>query len=265
MIEDASMAALLDGTELPAGAAPELRPLAHALAGLRGQPGHDELAGEAETLVAFRRQFAAPGGAHRPSAVKRRPAARRRPLLSRPLAAGTAAAFLGLAGTATAAYAGALPPVAQRVAHDIIGAPAPAARPAARPPSGTPGNAAYGLCTAWTHAREHGTRKQQAAAFTRLAVAAGGAGKVTAYCAAVPAPGRTPAHPRTALPTPHGSGKPTALPTPQGSGKPTALPTPQGSGKPTALPTPHGSGKPTALPTPHGSSAPPTARPTQHS
>ena len=242
MIEDTSLAALLDGTELPAGAPPELHPLAQALAGLRGQPARAELAGEAETLAAFRGQFAAPGGAHRPPAGQR-------PLLSRPLAAraaAAAAAVLGLAGAATAAYAGALPPVAQRVAHDIIGAPAPAARPAASPPLGTPGHAAFGLCTAWAHAREHGTHKQQAAAFARLAAAAGGAGKVTAYCAAVPAPGRTPARPRTALPTPHGSGRPTALPTPHGSGRPTALPTPHGSGQPTALPTPHGSGQPTA-------------------
>jgi hypothetical protein len=260
MIEDTSLAALLDGTDLPAGAAPELHPLAHALAGLRGQPARDELAGEAETLAAFRRQFTTADGAQWPPATKRR-ALRSRPLAAR--AAGAAAAVLGLAGIATAAYAGELPPAAQRLAHDILGAPAPATRPAGRTPLSTPGHAAYGLCTAWAHAREHGTHQQQAAAFGNLAAAAGGAGNVTAYCAAVPPASRTPAPSRTAQPAPHGSGRPTALPTPHGSGQPTALPTPHGSGQPTALPTPHGSGQPTALPTPHGSGQP-TALPTPH-
>jgi hypothetical protein len=257
MIGDTAMAALLAGADLPAGAAPELRPLAQALAELRGRPASDELAGEADSLAAFRQQFSAPGTGYRPQA-------RNRPLLSRRLPAKAAAAValvLGLGGAATAAYAGSLPPVVQRLAHDILGAPAPGGQPASRPSLTGPGPATYGLCTAWAQAREHGTGQQRAAAFRKLAVAAGGAGNVTAYCATATPPGTPPSPRPTAAPTPHGSGKPTALPTPQGSGKPTALPTPQDSGKPTAVPTPHSSRKPTAVPTPQGPGKP-AAQPT---
>jgi hypothetical protein len=248
MIGDTAMAALLAGADLPAGAAPELRPLAQALAELRGQPASDELTGEADTLAAFRQQFSAPGTGYRPQARNRPPLPRRLPAK----AAAAAAVILGLGGAATAAYAGSLPPVVQRLAHDILGAPAPGGQPASRPSLTGPGPATYGLCTAWARAREHGTGQQRAAAFRKLAAAAGGAGNVTAYCATATPSGTPPLHRPTALPTPHGSGKPAALPTPRGSGKPTALPMPRGSGKPTALPTPRGSGKPTALPTPHG-------------
>jgi hypothetical protein len=253
LISDAALAALLTGAELPPGAAPELRPLAEALAELGGRPAGDELAGEADTLTAFRAHFGARGPAHRVSR-NRPPRLRSRHLPLR--AAAAAATILGLGGLATAAYAGALPSGLQRLAHDIIGAPAAGARPAARPSPAIPaasGQPGYGLCTAWAHAKAHGTRKQRAAAFNELAAAAGGPGNVTAYCTATaqtPSPSFRPAP----IP-PHPSGKPTALPTPHGSAKPTALPTPHGSGKPTALPTPHASGKPTALPTPHNSAS----------
>jgi hypothetical protein len=273
LISDASLAALLTGAELPPGAAPELRSLAEALAELAGRPVGDELAGEAGTLTAFREHFGAPGSA-RHRGRNRRPRSRRLPLR----AAAAVTTILGLGGLATAAYAGALPAGWQRLAHDVIGAPAAGAQPAARPSPAVPatsGQLGHGLCTAWAHARAHGTRKQRAAAFNALAAAAGGPGNVAAYCTATartaapssshPAP--TPAHHSgmpTVLPTPHGSGKPTAQPTPHGSGKPTVLPTPHGSGKPTAQPTPPSSDGPTVLPTPHGSGKP-TAQPTPHS
>jgi hypothetical protein len=249
VIEDASLAALLAGAELPAGPAPELRSLAEALAGLKGQPASDELAGEAVTLVAFRNQFGALGIARRPRAQK--PAA---PLRSLPVkaAAAVTATVLSLGGIATAAYAGGLPAGLQRLAHDIIGAPPPGSQPATRPSRAGPAvtsHRAVGLCAAWTYAKADGTRKQQAVAFGKVAAGAGGPDNVTAYCA-------TAAHPRTSpsprphpAPTPHGSGKPTGLPAPHGSGKPTALPARQGSGKPSGLPTPHGSGGPTVHPT----------------
>jgi hypothetical protein len=254
MIEDASLAALLAGTELPPGSGPELRPLAEALAELRGQPASDELEGEAETLAAFRSQFGAPRTAHR------QPAGMPPPRRLLPVKAAAAAAIaLSLGGIVTAAYAGALPTAVQRFAHDLIGAPPSGAQPAIRPSSARPatvGDPAYGLCTAWAHAKAHGTAEQRAAAFGRLAAAAGGAGNVTGYCAAAAPPG-TPA-PRTPqpVPTPHSTGQPTGLPTPHGSGEPTGLPTPHGTGKPTGLPTPHGTGKPTGFPTPHVSGDP---------
>jgi hypothetical protein len=255
-IEDTSLAALLAGAELPTGSAPELRSLAEALAGLRARPASDELQGEAETLAAFRSQSGAPPHtAHRPPA-------RKAPLLVK--AAAAVATVLSLSGIAAAAYAGALPAPVQRLAHDVIGAPPPGTpQPALTPFSAGPattGGPGYGLCTAWAYARAHGTRKQQAAAFGRLAAAAGGAGKVTAYCATAAPPGTTPSQMPQPAPAPHGTGRPAGLPAPHGSGKPSVLPTPHPSEGPTVHPTPHATGKPSMLPTPHGTTGP-TAHP----
>ena len=251
-IGDTSLAALLAGTQLPPGAGPELRPLAEALAGLRARPASDELAGEAETLAAFRSQFGAPRMAHRSPA--RTPRSRRR---LRPVkAAAAAATVLSLGGIATAAYAGALPAPVQRFAHDIAGAPAPAGQPALTPTSARPATTdgpAYGLCTAWAHVKAHGTAAQRAAAFSRLAAAAGGAGNVTAYCATAAPPGTSPSQSPQPSPAPHATGKPSGLPAPRGSGKPTGLPSPHGTRAPTVRPTPHGTGKPSGLPTPRHS------------
>jgi len=252
MIEDTSLAALLAGTQLPTGSAPELRPLAEALAELRARPASDELAGEAETLTAFRNQFGAARTIHRPPA--RKPSRLSRPLLVK--AATAAAAFLSLSGIAAAAYAGALPAPVQQLAHDAIGAPPPGPQPAITPSSAGPatsGGPAYGLCTAWAHAKAHGTRKQQAAAFGRLAAAAGGPSKVTAYCATAAPPGTPPSQIPQPAPAPHTTGQPSGFPTPHGSGRPSVLPTPHGSGQPSVLPTPHSTGQPSVLPTPRGS------------
>ncbi len=246
LISDASLAALLAGAQLPPGHPPELRPLAEALAELAGRPAEDELDGEAETLMAFRHHFGATEPAQR-AARNHAPRSRYRPV---PLGAAAAAAtILGLGGLATAAYAGALPAGLQRLAHDIVGAPAPGRQPAAGPsppgPAAT-GQPGYGLCTAWAQAKAHGTGTQQAAAFEELASAAGGPGNVTAYCAAV-RPGGPPSFRPSPAPAPsRRSGRPAAVPTPHDSGRPAAVPTP---------PTPHGSGKPAGLPTPHNSGA----------
>ncbi|HEY2576537.1 MAG TPA: hypothetical protein VGI74_09545 [Streptosporangiaceae bacterium] len=276
LISDASLAALLAGARLPAGSAPRLRPLAESLAGLTDQPSSGELDGEAQTLAAFRKQFASARQAGR---------SRRRwgRLLPRPLpvksaAAAMVAAIFSLGGFAATAYAGALPAPLQRLAHEIIAAPAPDGQPAPRPSTATPavtGPAAYSLCTAWAQAKAHGSDAQQAVAFGKLAAAAGGADHVAAYCAAAtragsppsgrPHPARTPggSGKPSGLPSPRGSGKPTGLPAPGGSGKPSGLPSPRGSGKPTGLPAPGGSGKPSGLPSPRGSGKP-TGLPTSH-
>ncbi len=160
-MRDASLAALLAGAEPAEGLAPGLRSLADALAALTARPGSDELAGEA--------------------------------------------AALGLGGFATAAFAGALPAPAQQFAHHTFGAPAAGGgQPTGTHPSATAtpagpdatGPAAFGLCTAWAHAKAHGTSSQQAVAFRNLAAVAGGAGNVAAYCAAVPHPtGQPTSHP----------------------------------------------------------------------
>jgi hypothetical protein len=253
MIQDASLAALLAGRELPPGSGPELRRLAAALAELRGQPASDELAGEAETLAAFRSQFGAPRAPHQPPA----PTPPRRRLLV--MAAAAAATVLSLGGIATAAYAGALPAQVQRLAHDIIGAPPPDTQPAPTPSSARPataGDPGYGLCTAWAHAKAHGTAEQRAVAFRRLAAAAGGAGNVTRYCATAAPPGMRYSQTPQPSPAPHATGKPAGVPAPHASGKPSGLPTPHHTGTPTVQPTPHSTGKPSSLPTPHGSSGP---------
>src|SRR5215472_11503836 len=249
LISDAALAALLAGAELPPGAAPQLRPLAEALAELTGAPVGDELAGEAATLTAFREHFGPMSSSHYVSRNRRsRPRPRHLPLR----AAAAAATIVGLGSLATAAYAAALPAGMQHLAHDVIGAPEVGAQPAARPSPAIPaasGQPGHGLCAAWTHAKAHGTRKQRAVAFRELAAAAGGPANVTAYCTATAHTATPPSSHPAPTPSQH-SGEPTSLPTPHGSGKPTALPTPHGSGKPTALPTPHGSGEPTGQPAP---------------
>lgn len=127
----------------------------------------------------------------------------------------------------------------RQLAHDTIGAPSPHAsahagnKPDARH-SGTPvgpnasGPAAFGLCTAYTHAKHHGTAAQKATAFRNLEKAAGGAANVVSFCAAIAHPGHS-ATPQTGAPTAHPSGPPTPHPT----GKPSPHPT----GKPSSHPT----------------------------
>jgi hypothetical protein len=243
-ISDASLAALLAGAELPAGSPPELQPVADVLAALTAGPAGDELAGEAAALAAFRNRAGVPVPAHR-SRHRRHPVPVS--LLSARAAAAAAVAALGIGGFATAAFAGALPAPAQQFAHHTIGAPAPdRGQPAGTHPSatGTPagpdatGPAAFGLCTAWAHAKAHGTSSQQATAFRNLAAAAGGAANVAAYCAAVPHPAASSA------PTPHATGPSAAHPT----GPPTSHPTGPPSSHPTGPPSSHPTGQPTSHP-----------------
>jgi hypothetical protein len=159
-------------------------------------------------------------------------------LLSAKAAAAAAAAAVTIGGLATAAYAGALPGAAQQVAHDTIGAPSPRASsgPSTHPtpvgPNAT-GPAAFGLCTAYEHAKAHGTASQKAVAFRNLAAAAGGAANVDAYCATVPHPGTSPSgahssHP-SGPPSAHRSGPPSLHP----SGPPSSHP----SGPPSSVPS----------------------------
>ena len=167
-------------------------------------------------------------------------------LLSAKLAAAAAAAAVTLGGAAAAAYAGKLPAPMQKIAHDTIGAPkTPDAHPTSHPtpqPNSTalPGHAAYGLCTAYTHLKAHGSSGQKAVAFRKLAAVAGGAAHVKAYCAGVTHPGSP--SPRT--PATHPAGKPSTVPSHVGSTHP--------AGKPSALPShgpaTHPAGKPTSHP-----------------
>jgi hypothetical protein len=62
------------------------------------------------------------------------------------------------------------------------------------------GSAARGLCNAFAHAHA----SQKAEAFRKLVIAAGGEGKVAAFCGSVPHPGKAtpaaPAHGRSGTP-----------------------------------------------------------------
>jgi len=238
-ISDASLSALLAGAQLPAGSPPQLRPVAEALAALAAAPAGDELTGEAGALAVFRDRLGVPSPTRRP---RRRPTVLS-PLLSARAAAAAAVAALGIGGFATAAFAGALPAPVQQFAHHTIGAPAaqPAhsspdasgrTHPSASPAGpGATGHPAYGLCTAWAHAKEHGTARQKAVAFGNLAAAAGGAGNVAAYCGTVPHPGASHTHP---------AGKPSSHPTlPHPTGPPSSHPAGPPTSHPTGPPTPH--------------------------
>ena len=193
-IGDASLAALLAGAGPAEGLAPGLEPLADAVAALTARPASDELAGEAAALAEFYHRVGVPVPVSR-SRHCRHPLLT--PLLSARAAAAAAVAALSLGGFATAAFAGALPTPAQQFAHHTFGAPAArGGQPTGTHPSatatpagpGATGPAAFGLCTAWAHAKAHGTPSQQAVAFRNLAAAAGGASNVAAYlrCRAAP-------------------------------------------------------------------------------
>jgi hypothetical protein len=227
---DASLAALLAGTEPAGGVAPGLAPLADALASLTATAASDELTGEAAALAEFCRRAGAPAPVHRSHHRRHRLLTS---LLPTRAAAAAAAAALGLGGFATAAFAGALPAPAQQFAHHTFGAPATGAgqptgthpSPATTPagPDAT-GPAASGLCTAWAHAKTHGTPSQQTAAFRNLAAAAGGASNITTYCTAIPHPGPPAPHP-TGPPAPHPTGPPTSHRNSPPASHPTGPPT----------------------------------------
>jgi hypothetical protein len=244
---DASLAALLAGAEPPEGLAPGLQPVADALAALTAAPVRDELAGEAAALAEFASRVGMPVPVSR-SRRRRHPLLT--PLLSARAAAAAAVAALSLGGFATAAFAGALPAPAQQFAHHTFGAPAADGQSTGTHPSATTtpagpdatGSAASGLCTAWAHAKAHGTSSQQAVAFRNLAAAAGGASNVAAYCAAVPHPGASSSH------TAHPTGPPASHPTGPPASHPTGPPASHPAGPPSSHPTPHATGQPTSHP-----------------
>jgi hypothetical protein len=240
-IEDTALAALLAGMELPADVAAGLQPVADVLAALRAGPAGDELVGAAAALAEFRHRVGVSGQQHR--------SRRRRPtlltsLLSAKAAAVAAVAAISLGGAATAAFAGALPDSLQQFAHHTIGAPAPhstASRTQVGPNAA--GEAAFGLCNAYKHATMHGDAAEKAVAFRNLVKAAGGAGKVAAFCAAVPHPGHS------ASPSPH----PTGASSPHRTGQPPSHPSQHHH---TGRPTSHRTGRPTPHPSPHPTGQP---------
>jgi hypothetical protein len=235
-LPDGTLDALLTGDLLTDEAFAGLQPATALLAALNAAPEDGELDGHARALAEFRHRGGMPArsrlsGYRRPRLITS--------LLTAKAAAAAVVAVAALGGAATAAYTGALPAPAQRLAHNAIGAPSPKpshgpatpqatpTRPAAAGPDAA-GPAASGLCTAYAHAKAHGTAPQKAVAFRNLAAAAGGAAKVAAFCATVPHPGSTqapaPSPPAgRPLPASHAVGKPTAAPT-HPSGMPSSVP-----------------------------------------
>jgi hypothetical protein len=250
-LPDGALDALLAGDPGTGEAWAGLQPAAALLAALGAAPQEGELAGHARALAEFRRRGGRPVHARRPARRRSRWLAA---LVTAKAAAAAAAAAVALGGVAAAAYTGTLPAPAQQFAHGVIGAPSP--QPGHRPGTPQPGHrpgppqpgpartgaagpdaagpAASGLCTAYAHAKAHGTASQKAVAFGNLAAAAGGAAKIAAYCTAVPHPGR----PQSGQPAPaptHPAGRPASHPT----GKPSSHPTPHPAGRPSSAPAPH--------------------------
>jgi hypothetical protein len=215
---DAAFEALLAGNLPPAEAPAELRPLAEAIAALSLAPAGHELAGEPTARAAYRGGF---GRAAR-SARTHRPRSRVAGfILSAKLAAAAAVAAGALS---SAAYADVLPAPVQSLAHRTLGAPSPHPAPPrqpetpARPAPAAPD--AHGLCNAWAHAEADGQARDEAVAFRTLAAAAGGAARVTAYCAE-PRPGTPPPGQRAS----HPKGKPSTSSSPTAAGHATGQPT----------------------------------------
>ncbi|HEX3312358.1 MAG TPA: hypothetical protein VHS32_39455 [Streptosporangiaceae bacterium] len=229
-LPDGALDALLTGDPGTDEAYAGLQPAAALLAALNAAPQDGELAGHARALAEFRRRGGRPVHARR--SARRRSRLLTALLTAKAAAAAAAAAAVALGGVAAAAYTGTLPAPAQQFAHSVIGAPSPqpghrpgTPQPGHRPgtPQATPartgavgpdatGPAAFGLCTAYAHAKAHGTASQKAIAFRNLAAAAGGAAKIAAYCAAVPHPGSSQSSQPAPAPT-HPAGRPSSVPT----------------------------------------------------
>jgi hypothetical protein len=240
-IRDTDLSALLAGGAPPADASAPVQHVADVLAALRAAPASDEAAGKAAALAQFRQQV---GVSSHPIRSRRRRPTLLSSLLSAKAAAAAAVAVVGLGGVATAAFANALPSAAQKFAHDTIGAPSPHPSSSAHAGektnaghSGTPvgpnasGPAAFGLCTAYAHAKHHGTAAQKAVAFRNLEKVAGGAANVAAFCASVAHPGAS-ASPQAGAASSHPSGPPSPHPSGPPSPHPSGPPSPHPSGSP---------------------------------
>ena len=180
-------------------------------------------------------------------------------MLSSPLGARLGAALavgaVSFGAVGAAAYTGSLPAGVQQLAHTTIGAPAPDqgdATEQGKPvdkksaddnkatdtttntavgPDAT-GHAAFGLCTAWAHVQTQGQVADKSVAFRNLATAAGGADKITAYCAKVPHPGASATGSSATAP-----GKSATHPTGKSSSHPTGCSSSHPSGSSTSHPT----------------------------
>jgi len=227
--------------------------LSRLLAAAAAPAATHEVTGEQAVLAEFRAAHLHPiSPPRRPSMLKTTVAK----LLAAKLLTATAVATAATGGIAFAAATNNLPEPVQGAAHNVFNAPAPRhhGKPSNLPgrgnqpdakssdaPTGTPSPSLRGLCTAFqAGATSNDGTALTNPAFTALVTAAGGTGKIAAYCTTL-----------IGAPATHPTGKPSTHPT----GAPSAHPT----GKPTTLPTPgHPSGQPTSVP-----AGPPSTHPSQ--
>ena len=196
---DDHLEAMLSGQPLPEHADAELHGVNELLTALRAAPVDPvERSGQARALDAYRETFATSDPAHQ----RRRRPAMFSTLLGAKLGAALAAGAVGFGGIAVAAAAGVLPDAAQDFAHHAVGV-VPAANhgksaehvKSAETTKATPvgpdatGPAAFGLCTAWSHAKTSGNAAEKSIAFRNLATKGGDAAGIDAYCATVVKPG----------------------------------------------------------------------------
>lgn len=232
-IEDTALMAMLAGTELPGDNAAGQQSVADVLAALTAAPASDELVGEPAALAEFRQRVGV--------SIHPRGSRRRRPILLSTLltakgAAAAAIAAVTLSGAAAAAT-GNLPAPLQTIAHNTMGAPAPQSSHDAGSPVGpnATGPAQHGLCTAYEHAKAHGSAAfKHSIAFKNLVAAAGGAANVDAFCqgatgSAAPSAGSANANSQaTSHPAPAsgsgGDGGSSSMATSHPTGKPTSTP-----------------------------------------
>ncbi|NMM22279.1 MAG: hypothetical protein HHJ11_02050 [Phycicoccus sp.] len=191
---------LLSGQPLPENADAELHGVNELLTALRSAPADPvERPGQARALDAYRETFATSDPAHQ----RRRRPAMIGTLIGAKLGAALAAGAVGFGGIAVAAAAGVLPDAAQNLAHTTFNAPAAGSHGKSAdhiktadttkatpvgPDATAEGHAAFGLCTAWTHAKDSGKAAEKSIAFRNLATAAGSQDGIAAYCLTVAKP-----------------------------------------------------------------------------
>jgi len=284
--EDAYAETLLAGRPLPDAAPEAWHALGELTRAARAPGAAEELAGLGAALAAYAEGARAGAAAGAPVAGPRG-LARVAHLsgLSGKVTALTAAVIVPLGGVAAAAYGGHLPDGPQRLAHNVLGAPAPAstvpsggaAAPVPTPPVGGPSAATP--APAATSALPTATASITPAGDVRLCAVfaagdlpvgapdraglearAGGDGKIPSYCAAVAPlpPGRSGAPVGRSLgPGPRGTQAPRLGPSrPGGPGRPGPTPPASPRRHPVTPPA-----APVARPTAHPPERPPKPAP----
>jgi hypothetical protein len=175
----------LDQSVLPSDSPEAMRDL---LSALTAEARADELRGMAEPLALYR---STTGRARVDTIPERRPAMFPRLIGARGGAA-VAGVVIGLGATSLVAYAAMWQSARPDVVVPAVATPSPKPTDRGVGPDAT-GPAAFGLCNAWANHQKHDDavdRAEDSVAMRNLAAAAGGEGKIAAYCASIPHPGK---------------------------------------------------------------------------